>query len=123
MAAARATLSEVLTDEAYANLDRLAGRLRTEVTAAISEGGFPWHVVTVGAKGCVTFKAERVRDYRDFLGVDDRLGNAHWLIQHNGGVFLPPWGKIEQWLLSVQHTDEDVDRFVRNFVRLTKEVA
>ena len=39
----------------------------------------------------------------------------HWLVQHNGGVFLPPWGKVEQWLLSVQHTDDDVDRLVANF--------
>ena len=32
-------------------------------------------------------------------------------MQHNGGVFLPPWGKVEQWLLSVQHDRDDVDRF------------
>ena len=38
-----------------------------------------------------------------------RWGHAHWLYQHNGGVFLPPWGKCEQWTLSVQHTDDDVD--------------
>ena len=38
----------------------------------------------------------------------------HWLVQHNGGVFLPPWGKVEQWLLSVQHNEDDVDRFVAN---------
>ena len=35
-------------------------------------------------------------------------------MQHNRGAFLPPWGKVEQWLMSVQHTDEDVDRFVAN---------
>ena len=122
MAAAKATLTEVLTDDAYAHLDRLAGRLRTELGAAIAERGFPWHVVSVGAKGCITFKAERVREYRDFLGIDDRLGNAHWLVQHNGGVFLPPWGKVEQWLLSVQHTGADIDRFLRNFVRLADAV-
>jgi glutamate-1-semialdehyde 2,1-aminomutase len=29
-------------------------------------------------------------------------------------VFLPPWGKCEQWTLSVQHTDGDVDRFLDN---------
>jgi glutamate-1-semialdehyde 2,1-aminomutase len=29
-------------------------------------------------------------------------------------VFLPPWGKIEQWLISVQHTTGDIDRFVTN---------
>ena len=43
-------------------------------------------------------------------------------MQHNGGVFLPPWGKVEQWLLSVQHTEADVDLLVANFGRLA-EVA
>jgi glutamate-1-semialdehyde 2,1-aminomutase len=123
MAAARATLTEVLTDDAYAHLDALAAGLRAGLEQAIVAHGFDWHVVSVGAKGCVTFRAEPVREYRDFLEVDDRLGHAHWLIQHNGGVFLPPWGKVEQWLLSVQHTEADVDRFVANFARLCDEVV
>ena len=93
------------------------------LTATIDRRGFAWHVVSVGAKGCITFRADPVREYRDFLGIDDRLGQAHWLVQHNGGVFLPPWGKVEQWLLSVQHTDEDVDRFVGNLDRLATLVT
>jgi glutamate-1-semialdehyde 2,1-aminomutase len=80
-------------------------------------------VVSVGAKGCVTFKREPVHDFRDFLQIDDRLGHLHWLMQHNGGVFLPPWGKVEQWLLSVQHDEADVDRFAANFARLARAVA
>ena len=77
-------------------------------------------MVTAGAKGCVSFLPDPIRNYRDFLEVDDRYGNAHWLLQHNGGAFLPPWGKVEQWLLSVQHTDDDVDLFVANFAKLTE---
>jgi glutamate-1-semialdehyde 2,1-aminomutase len=123
MAAARATLSEVLTDASYAHLNALAERLRRSVNDTIGAHGFPWHVVSVGAKGCVTFRAGRVREYRDFLGIDERLGQLHWLVQHNGGVFLPPWGKVEQWLLSVQHDESDVDRFARNFARLAADVA
>jgi glutamate-1-semialdehyde 2,1-aminomutase len=123
MAAARATLSEVLTDAAYDHLDALAERLRNALTETITAHGFPWHVVSVGAKGCVTFRSGRVREYRDFLGIDDRLGQLHWLVQHNGGVFLPPWGKVEQWLLSVQHDESDVDRFARNFARLAADVG
>ena len=72
-------------------------------------------MVSVGAKGCVAFTRAPVRNYRDFLEIDDRWGNLHWLLQHNGGVFLPPWGKVEQWLLSVQHTEADVDLLVANF--------
>ena len=44
-------------------------------------------------------------------------------MQHNGGVFLPPWGKVEQWLLSVQHDRDDVDRFVANFTKLATAVT
>jgi glutamate-1-semialdehyde 2,1-aminomutase len=123
MAAARATLGEVLTDDSYAHLDRLAARLRTALASTIEDGRFGWHVVSIGAKGCVTFRRQPVREYRDFLGIDDRLGHAHWLVQHNGGVFLPPWGKVEQWLLSVQHGDADVDLFAANFARLTSAVG
>ena len=118
MAATRATLSEVLTTQAYDYLDALAGRLRGALESVIATHDLDWHVVTVGAKGCVTFRKDRVREFRDFLQVDDRLGHLHWLMQHNGGVFLPPWGKVEQWLLSVQHDKADTDRFAANFAPL-----
>ena len=75
----------------------------------------PRYPLAFGAKGSVTFSGRRVRNYRDFLELDDRFSHAHWLYQHNGGVFLPPWGKAEQWTLSVQHTEDDARRFVDNF--------
>ncbi len=119
MAAARAMLTEVLTDDAYAHLDRLRERLRGGLQAAIDRLDAPWIVVTAGAKGCVSFLPQPIRNFRDFRSLDGRYGHAHWLVQHNRGVFLPPWGKVEQWLISVQHTDADVDRFVANFDHLT----
>ncbi len=47
----------------------------------------------------------------------NRVRSAPWpsSFQHNGGVFLPPWGKIEQWLISVQHDEADIARFTDNF--------
>ncbi|MCW2559247.1 MAG: glutamate-semialdehyde -aminomutase [Mycobacterium sp.] len=123
MAATRATLSEVLTAENYRRLDANAARLRSALEGVIANHGYDWHVVSAGAKGCVTFRRERVREFRDFLGIDARLGHLHWLVQHNGGVFLPPWGKVEQWLLSVQHDRDDVDRFASNFARFAEAVS
>jgi hypothetical protein len=38
-------------------------------------------------------------------------------------VFLPPWGKSEQWTLSAQHGLEDADRFVANVERMTQELS
>jgi glutamate-1-semialdehyde 2,1-aminomutase len=115
MAAARAMLTEVATEEAYARIEALRRRAVAGIGAAIEEYGLTASVVTAGAKGCVVFSAHAVRDYRSFLTVDDSLSHAHWLFQHNGGVFLPPWGKIEQWLISVQHDESDIDRLVANF--------
>jgi len=123
MAAARATLTEVLTPASYSHLERLRQAMASGIENVVAEHGLPWHVVTAGAKGCICFRAEPVRNYRDFLTIDDRYGHAHWLVQHNGGVFLPPWGKVEQWLISVQHTDADVDRFVTNVARLADRLT
>jgi glutamate-1-semialdehyde 2,1-aminomutase len=70
----------------------------------------------------VVFSARPVRNFRDFLDVRDSYSHAHWLYQHNGGVFLPPWGKIEQWLMSVQHDEADIDRFIDNFATFAAAV-
>jgi len=115
MAAARAMLCEVATARAYERIERLRARAVAGLELEIARDGLAAHVVSAGAKGCVVFSPEPVRDYRGFLDVDDRYSQAHWLFQHNGGVFLPPWGKIEQWLISVQHDESDIDRFVANF--------
>jgi glutamate-1-semialdehyde 2,1-aminomutase len=114
MAAARAMLTEVLDDAAYARLDALRDRMRDGLQDVIDRHEAPWRVVTAGAKGCVSFLPHPIRNFRDFRELDGRYGHAHWLVQHNRGAFLPPWGKVEQWLISVQHTDQDVDRFVAN---------
>jgi glutamate-1-semialdehyde 2,1-aminomutase len=115
MAAARATLTEIMDTDAYDHLAHLQSRMREGVDKVIEKYELPAYPLTFGAKGSVTFAPQAVRNYRDFLAVDDRLSHCHWLVQHNGGVFLPPWGKAEQWLLSVQHDTDDADRFVANF--------
>ena len=123
MAAARAVLTEVLVPEAYDHIGRLRALLVEGIDRVITDYDLPWHVVTAGAKGCITFRPDPVRDYRDFLEIDDRFGHAHWLVQHNGGVFLPPWGKVEQWLISVQHTEDDVERFIGNVSALAAKLT
>ena len=115
MAATRAMLCEVATAEAYERLEKLRLLAVEGLEREIARNDLRARVVSVGAKGCVVFSAEPVRDFRGFLEVEDDFSHAHWLFQHNGGVFLPPWGKSEQWLISVQHDEADIDRFVANF--------
>jgi glutamate-1-semialdehyde 2,1-aminomutase len=120
MAAARAALTEVLDDDAYSHLERLRVQMASGVDEIVHEYELPAHVLAYGAKGSISFSPHRVRNYRDFLALDERFSHVHWLFQHNGGVFLPPWGKAEQWMLSVQHTAEDIQRFVDNFASFAR---
>jgi glutamate-1-semialdehyde 2,1-aminomutase len=123
IAACRAMLTEVATPDAYQRIDRLREQAVAGIEREIARTGLQAHVVAVGAKGCVVFSPEPVRNYRGFLGIDDRYSHAHWLFQHNGGVFLPPWGKIEQWLISVQHDESDIDLLVSNFAAFATAVT
>ncbi|MGH2693629.1 MAG: aspartate aminotransferase family protein [Actinomycetota bacterium] len=115
MAAARVALTEILTPDAYEHLGKLRDRMVEGAEDAIGRFSLPAYALGFGAKGAITFSPTRVRNYRDYLAVDERFSHLHWLFQHNGGVFLPPWGKAEQWTLSVQHSHEDADRFMENF--------
>jgi len=119
MAAALATLTEVLTPEAYRHLDDLRERQVSGVQRVMEQYHLPGYVRAFGAKGTVIF-TDRLRNYRDFVDYPDHWGNAHWLYQQNNGVALPPWGKGEQWTMSVQHTTEDVDRFVTNLETMAR---
>ena len=123
MAACRAMLEDVATQDAYQRLERLRQLAVTGLEREIERNGLDAHVVSVGAKGCVVFSAKPVRDFRDFLSIRDSYSHAHWLFQHNGGVFLPPWGKAEQWLISVQHDDADIEKFVANFATFAAAVG
>ena len=55
MAAAQATLIDVLTPEAYAQLHAANEKLMAGCERIIAEYGLPAHTVGMGSKGCVTF--------------------------------------------------------------------
>lgn len=115
MAASRVCLTEVLTREAYVGLNEIHRTLAEGCTAAIERHGLPAYVVGRGAKGSVIYKSTPVREYRDAIGIDERITYLAWLFQLNRGVFKSPWSKQETWTTSVAHTTEDADRYVANF--------
>ncbi len=123
MAAMLATLTEILTPEAYTEFDRLAEILREGCDGVIERTGIAGYTTVMSARGAVTYRGERVRNYRDYLTVSDELAYVNWLVQFNRGVFMAPWGKSENWTLSVQHTEEDVRRYIDNFDHLGKALT
>ena len=67
------------------------------------------------------FTPARVTNYRDFIGLDDVLWQASFFFLANRGILLPP-GPDDQWTLSVQHSEADVDAYVQTFRAFAEEV-
>jgi glutamate-1-semialdehyde 2,1-aminomutase len=109
-----ATLTEILTPSAHEYVNRLSATLAEGCRRAIAEHGIPAHVQQLGLKGCVSYRPEPMRSYRDYLDTHPELFAASWAWLVNRGVFMTP-GDEEQWTVSVQHTEEDVARYVEAF--------
>ncbi len=65
----------------------------------------------------MSYRPERLRNYRDFLEANTDLYAASYPWMVNRGLFMTP-GDEEQWTLSVQHTEADIDRYVDAFAEL-----
>jgi len=123
MAAAEAALTEVLTEDAYPRLEETNELLATACQDVIDRYGLPAYTEGMGAKGCVVFSAEPLREYRDYLTkVDGELSTLAWLYHMNHGIFMTP-GVEEEWTLSVAHSDEDVERYVNAFETFARDVT
>ena len=122
MLAARATLLEVLTPEAYGYLKTIGTRLATGCQEVADRYDIPAVTTDMGCKGSITFRDKPIVHYRDFAEVDDSLFDAFWFYLLNRGVYMTP-GKEEQWTISVQHSEDDIDRVVELFDSYCKTVT
>jgi glutamate-1-semialdehyde 2,1-aminomutase len=123
MAAAQATLTEVLTDDAYVQLEAMNQKLLAGCNEIIERYSLPCYTTGIGAKGCVVFASEPLREYRDYLTkVDDNLSTLAWLYHMNHGIFMTP-GVEEEWTLSVAHTDEHLKQYLEAFEAFAKDLT
>src|SRR4051812_28041688 len=123
MAAAQATLVDVLTPAAYEQLHAANEWLMGACRRVISSYGLPAHTVGLGSKGCVVFASEPVREYRDYLTkIHHDLTNLAWLYHMNNGIFMTP-GEDEEWTLSVMHSEADLQRYVDVFEQFARDVT
>ena len=123
MAASRASLEEVLTDEAYRHLEHLNGRILAGCEEVIERHRLPGYSVGIGSKGCVTFSPTPIVDYETFKASQDAaVTDLAWLWNMNRGIYMTP-GREEEWTLSVTHTDEAIDDYVRAFDEMAAAIT
>jgi glutamate-1-semialdehyde 2,1-aminomutase len=117
-----AALTQVLTRDAYDHLGKLGTMLAEGCDRAIADSGIPAHTVDLGAKGCVSYRSEPLTNYRDFLETVPDLYWASYPWMVNRGIFMTP-GDEEQWTISVQHTEEDVQVYLDAFGEFCQELV
>jgi glutamate-1-semialdehyde 2,1-aminomutase len=118
MAGIRA-IDRVCTDEALDAAEALNLQALDRMNEIINEYQLPAHTVGLGVKGCVTWSTFPVRNYRDYKATDFAVAEAHWLFAMNRGIITPP-GLDEQWLISLAHTQKEIDLLVENFREFAK---
>ena len=121
MAAVKATLTEACTRATVEATIARNAKLVAACDAVIQRSGIPAHTVEFGAKGCITWRRDPVRNYRDYKATNFELAFAQWIHGINRGVLLPP-GLDEQWLISVAHDDADSMKYATVFEEFVDEL-
>ena len=121
MAAVRATLGEVLTDEAFERTVAIADRWRAGVETTIAAHRLPWHVVQIGCRAEYRFRPDPPQSGSDAAAViDTNLDHYLHLGCLNRGVLMTPFHNMA--LVSPAHTLEDADRHTEVFGELLDQL-
>ncbi len=116
------TLTQILTPQAHMHANGLSKQLADSYTGIIEEFDMPMHVAQIGAKGCAMFCYPRARNYRAWWQIDMRLSYGYWLFLANRGILFPP-GFDDQWTVSIQHTQADIDHHTHVFSQFVADLT
>jgi glutamate-1-semialdehyde 2,1-aminomutase len=122
LAAMRATLDEVLTDDAFARMIELGERFEAGVQSSIDEHALPWHVTRLGCRVEYLFRAQPPRNGSEAAaGGDALLDRLVHLWALNRGILLTPFHNMA--LMSPATTPADVDRHTEVFAEVAAAIA
>jgi glutamate-1-semialdehyde 2,1-aminomutase len=123
MAAGLATFREVLTRDNYAHVDKLGKKLADGYRRTIAKVGLLAYIAQAGANGALMFYPKEIRNYRDWTTIDIDLWRHYWFAMVNRGVMAQPYWWDEQWTISVQHTEADIDKHLSAFDDIAGSLA
>ncbi len=122
LAAMRATLEHVLTDEAFARMIALGERWADGVRDAIGRHRLPWEVQRLGCRAEYWFTPTPPRNGGEASDADDHeLARFTHLYALNRGILLTPFHNMA--LMSPATTEDDVDAHSRVFDEMCGELV
>jgi len=114
LAAMRATLDRVLTDQAFEHTIALGQRFAEGVDGVIKEQGLPWHVTRLGCRAEYWFCPRPPRNGGEAAAaIDPDLDRYMHLAALNRGILMTPFHNMA--LMAPQATAADVDRHTQAF--------
>jgi len=122
LAAMRASLTKVLTKQAFDRMTPLAERWTAGVQLAIQQAQLPWHVTRLGCRAEYLFSAEPPKNGQQAHdAMDFELERFMHLYAMNRGILLTPFHNMA--LTSPQTEVEDVDAHTKVFRECVRELA
>src|SRR5450631_3283700 len=122
LAAMRATLTKVLTKDAFDRMIPMAERWTAGVSKAIADAELPWHVTRLGCRAEYLFGAAKPKNGSEAHdAMDFELERFMHLYAMNRGILLTPFHNMA--LMSPQTEAEDVDRHTKVFREAVRELA
>ncbi|MFW5898810.1 MAG: aspartate aminotransferase family protein, partial [Candidatus Saliniplasma sp.] len=120
--AGKATLGEILTKDAYDEVKNYGEKLMDGYRDIIEDHELTALVQGVNAIGTILFTEKEVKNYRDWTQVDQEKTHEYWLSMVNEGVIPTAYGADEQWLISVQHTESDIEKHLETFKKVAPKI-
>ncbi len=122
LAAARATLAEVLTDDAFEHMIALGERFESAVSDTIAEHSLPWSVTRLGCRVEYMFSPTPPRTGGEAAAaLDEELDALLHLYMLNRGILLTPFHMMA--LMSPATTEAHVDRHSEAFAEAAAELT
>jgi len=123
MAAGLAVFREVLTRANYAHTDKLSAKLTEGYRKIVAKSGLQAYIASAGVNGALMLYPAEIKNYRDWLAIDVDLWRHYWFGMVNRGVMPQPYWWDEQWTISVQHTEADIDQHLAVFADIADALA
>ncbi|UCC33248.1 MAG: aspartate aminotransferase family protein [Candidatus Bathyarchaeota archaeon] len=118
--AAKVVLKEILTPEVYGSARSLSKRLAEGYAQILDDAGIEARVTNVGVNGHIYPGVSEVKDYRGYLQQDSEIWWSWAYAMMNRGIIFEVLSADDQWTISVQHTERDVERTLETFMEVVK---
>ncbi len=116
------TLTEILTESSMGRAAKLGDELAGGYTDAIADSRLAARVQSRGLSGTIHFTDGEVSNWRDFLRCDVGRWWTYYISMINRGIVPMATGPDEQWTVSVQHTEEEVQSHLEIFAKVSRMI-